>query len=49
MENYKNGDVVYVPFVLEVRYEDYKDGTHYAFAYIHHLTLLNINFYTLRY
>ena len=40
MENYKNGDVVYVPFVLEVRYEDYKDGTHYALCREHNSTEL---------
>lgn len=30
MENNKNGDTVYVPFVLEVDYKVYEDGTHYA-------------------
>ena len=28
--NYKNGDIVYVPFVLEVSYEEYEGGVHYA-------------------
>ena len=40
MGNYKNGDIVYVPFVLEVKYEEYKDGVHYALCREHNSTEL---------
>ena len=43
MENHKKGDIVYVPFVLEVSYEEYKDGTHYALCREHNSTELVFN------
>jgi hypothetical protein len=38
--NYKNGDIVYVLFVLEVDYKEYDDGSHYALCREHNSTEL---------
>ena len=38
--NYKNGDIVYVPFVLEVDYKEYDNGSHYALCREHNSTEL---------
>ena len=40
MKNYENGDTVYVPFILEVDYKEYTDGTHYALCREHNSTEL---------
>ena len=38
--NYKNGDIVYVLFVLEVDYREYDNGSHYALCREHNSTEL---------
>ena len=40
MENHKNGDIVYVLFVLEVDYKEYDNGSHYALCREHNSTEL---------
>ena len=40
MGNHKNGDIIYVPFILEVKYEEYEGGVHYALCREHNSTEL---------